>query len=61
MVPASGIAEVRIYLAIPDEERYYNQHWVALIEVKGKPMEGEGVAPWQPTPRSLLRQSQELI
>ncbi|MBU0899809.1 hypothetical protein KKB54_03220 [bacterium] len=43
MVPANDLAQAKICLAIPKEERYCNQHWVALIEVKGEHKKGEGV------------------
>lgn len=44
VIPPEGMAQARIYLSIPHEDRYYNQHWVSLIEVKGKPHGGEGIA-----------------
>lgn len=44
VIPPYGMAQAKIYLSIPYEDRYYNQHWVSLIEVKGKPHGGEGIA-----------------
>jgi hypothetical protein len=32
-IPANGNDSVRVYLAIPKEERYYNQHWSFYISV----------------------------
>jgi len=43
-VEANGKGFVRIYLQIPDEEKYYNQHWVVAIGVIGKTKIGLGVA-----------------
>lgn len=49
MVDASSTAKVKMYLKIPDEERYYNQHWSVSLLVKAKPepgrMLGLAVAP----------------
>jgi len=43
-VEASGISEVKMYSQIPNNDRYYNQHWVVGLGVKGMPGEGEAVA-----------------
>ena len=40
-VPAQGSSEVRMYLMIPDDERYYNQHWSVSVGVVGKPGQAE--------------------
>lgn len=37
-------AEVKMYLNIPDEEKYYNQHWTVALGVKGKPEPGQMLA-----------------
>lgn len=43
-VEANGKGLAKIYLGIPDEEKYYNQHWVVTLGVMGKPKAGLGVA-----------------
>jgi len=40
-VPAQGSSRVRMYLEIPDNERYRNQHWSVSIGVAGRPERGE--------------------
>jgi len=40
-VPAQGSSEVRMYLKVPDSERYYNQHWSVSVGVVGKPGQAE--------------------
>lgn len=37
LVPANSIEEVKMFLRIPDEEKYCNQKWAVGIEVEGKP------------------------
>ena len=32
---------VKMYLKIPNEEKYYNQHWVVAIPIEGKPGKGQ--------------------
>lgn len=39
-VPPSGQSNARIFFRIPDEERYYNQHWVVTLGVGGAPGRG---------------------
>jgi len=38
IVPAKGQAKARLYISIPNEEKYFNQHWVVscLIEYVGQ-------------------------
>lgn len=43
-VEANGKGLAKIYLEVPDEEKYYNQHWVVTLGVMGKPKAGLGVA-----------------
>jgi hypothetical protein len=40
-VEANGNSYAKFNLRIPDEERYYNQHWVVTLNVAGKPRPGE--------------------
>ncbi|OGV62674.1 MAG: hypothetical protein A2283_04410 [Lentisphaerae bacterium RIFOXYA12_FULL_48_11] len=42
-VEANSKAYVRFHLKVPDEERYYNQHWVVTLNIAGKPGPGGGV------------------
>jgi len=35
---------VKMYLKIPEEEQYHNQHWVVSVGVQGKPEAGEMLA-----------------
>ena len=42
-VEAGGKGYGNLYLQIPDEEKYYNQHWVVNLNVAGKPGPG-GIA-----------------
>lgn len=42
-IEADGIYEVKMYSDIPDNDSYYNQHWVIGLGVEGRPGEGEGV------------------
>lgn len=41
-VEANNAGHGHLFLQIPDEERYYNQHWIVTLHVGGKP-EGMGV------------------
>jgi hypothetical protein len=41
-VEPNSKAYAKLYLKIPDEEKYYNQHWVVTLNVGGKP--GRGIA-----------------
>lgn len=43
-VPAQGEVKVRMYLKIPNEQRYWGQHWSVSIGVGGKPGPGETLA-----------------
>jgi hypothetical protein len=43
-VEANSKADVKMYLRIPDDERYYNQHWVVSLGVAGKPASGATIA-----------------
>lgn len=38
-VEAQSKKEVKMYLRIPEEERYYNQRWTVLLGISGKPEE----------------------
>jgi len=40
-VPAQGASQVRMFLRIPDDERYHNQHCSVSVGVVGKPEPGE--------------------
>jgi len=40
-VPAQGAGKVRMFLRIPEDERYRNQHWSVSVGVAGKPEPGE--------------------
>lgn len=40
-VPAQGSSRVRMYLEIPDDERYRNQHWSVSVAIVGKAEPGE--------------------
>ncbi len=40
-VPAQGSSKVRMFLRIPEDERYHNQHWSVSVSVAGKPEPGE--------------------
>ena len=42
-VEANSNACARFHLKIPDEERYYSQHWVVTLNIAGKPEPGVGV------------------
>lgn len=42
-VEPQGKAYAHLYLQVPDEERYWNQHWVVTIGIDGKPG-GGGIA-----------------
>lgn len=43
-IEANSIKEAKMYLRIPAEERYYNQHWVAALGVKGLSEPGQMIA-----------------
>ncbi|MBI5096298.1 MAG: hypothetical protein HZB32_01385 [Nitrospirae bacterium] len=36
-----GVGEVRLYLNIPPDPRYYNQRWAVTVAVEGQPVPGE--------------------
>ena len=40
-VPANSSGQVRMYLEIPYDDRYRNQHWSVSVGVAGKPEPGE--------------------
>lgn len=40
---ANGTFLAKIYLRIPDEDKYYNQHWVVTLGIMGKSKAGLGV------------------
>lgn len=40
-VEAQSKQEVKMFLKIPQEERYYNQHWAVSLGITGKPEKGE--------------------
>ena len=37
LAPANGVQEIKMFLRIPDEEKYCNQKWAVGIDVEGKP------------------------
>lgn len=41
MVDANSTAKIKMYLKIPDEGKYYNQHWSVSLLVKAKPEPGQ--------------------
>jgi hypothetical protein len=43
LVPANGAEEIKMFVRIPDEEKYCNQKWAVGIDVEGKPEAGEGL------------------
>lgn len=43
-IPPNGSATVQMYLRVPDEERFYNQHWTVAIKVETKLEPGEMLA-----------------
>jgi len=43
IVEANSNAYARFHLKIPDEERYFNQHWVVTLNITGKPGSGGGM------------------
>ena len=43
-VEANGKANVKMYLKLPNEQRYYNQHWVVSLGIRGKPAPGAMIA-----------------
>jgi len=40
-VPGQESAQVRMYLRVPDDDRYWNQHWSVSVGVAGKAEPGE--------------------
>ena len=36
-VPPQGKAYAHLFLKVPDEEKYYNQHWVVTLGISAKP------------------------
>lgn len=40
-IEAHGVGEVKMYLKIPPERDYYNQHWAVTVAVEGQPKAGE--------------------
>jgi hypothetical protein len=43
-VEPNSQAKVNLYLKIPGEEKYYNQHWAISLGITGKPEAGQSVA-----------------
>ena len=43
-VPPHDVAHGHLFLQIPDEEQYYNQHWIATLTVGGLRKGGLGLA-----------------
>ena len=43
LVPANGVEDVRMFLRLPNEEKYCNQKWAVGIDVEGRPEAGEGL------------------
>lgn len=44
LVEAQSKAEVKMYLKIPVEDKYYNQRWTVSLEVKGKSEPGRALS-----------------
>ncbi len=40
-VEAQSKKQVRMFLKIPDEKKYYNQHWTVSLGISGKPEAGQ--------------------
>lgn len=40
-VEAQSKKEVKMFLKIPEEEKYYNQHWTVSLGISGKPEAGQ--------------------
>ena len=43
-VPPKTDGNVNFFLKIPDDEQYYNQHWIVTLNISGKPVKGTSVA-----------------
>lgn len=43
-VEAQSKKEVKMFLKIPQEEKYYNQHWAVSLGISGKPEAGQMLA-----------------
>jgi hypothetical protein len=41
-IAANSKGYANLYLKIPDEEKYYNQHWIVTLGITGKPGPGGG-------------------
>lgn len=42
-ISANGVGSVNMFFEIPKEERYYNQHWVLALGVRGKAEGGPSI------------------
>ncbi len=43
-IEPEGVGEVNLSLTLPDEPRYYNQHWAVTVAIEGQPAPGEAFA-----------------
>ena len=43
-VAAKGNGFAKIYLKVPNDEKYYNQHWVVTLDIREKPKAGFGIS-----------------
>ena len=43
LVPANGVEDIRMFLRLPNEEKYCNQKWAVGIDVEGRPEADEGL------------------
>ena len=41
VIEPQGAEEFKLFLKIPDDPRYYNQHWAVTVAVEGQPSPGE--------------------
>jgi len=44
VIEPEGVGEVNLSLKLPDEPRYYNQHWAITVAIEGQPAPGEAFA-----------------
>ena len=41
IIGSNDTAYVKMYLNVPNEKKYYNQHWAVAIPIEGKPTKGQ--------------------
>jgi len=44
VIEPEGVGEVNLSLKLPDEPRFYNQHWAVTVAIEGQPAPGEAFA-----------------